>query len=108
MESGKPISPSDIIENLDKIIPEVVINAVNNLLKKEYRGSSATLYQKDIVAEILKLDKTKELTSEEIFKNKWMNFEPIYRRSGWNVVYDSPAYNESYPETFTFTPKKGK
>ena len=35
-----------------------------------------------------------------------MDFEALYRESGWKVSYDSPAYDENYDAYFTFEPKK--
>jgi hypothetical protein len=34
----KPITPEEIMDNLGKIIPSVVFEAVNYLLKEKYRG----------------------------------------------------------------------
>ena len=96
----KPISPSEIIDNLDKIIPPVVIQAVNNLLMKEYRGSQVTILQDDIVNEIILLDSA--YTKDEIYGNKMLDFEEIYRKNGWSVEYDKPGYNESYSASFKF------
>lgn len=102
-EVVKPISPSDIIENLDKIIPSVVIQAVNNLLKKKFRGDEAVILQDEIVNEILRLDDT--LIREDIFKNKLLDFEVLYAKNGWLVEYDKPGYNESYSAKFIFKKK---
>lgn len=101
----KPLSPSDIDSNLENIIPEFVIQAVNNLLKKEYRnGQPVVLQQDEIIAEIRRVNaKTKRST---IFDQHWLDFESIFQKSGWKVEYDKPGYNESYPATFTFTPKR--
>lgn len=99
----KPISPSEIIENLDKIIPPVVIEAVNNLLSKWFRGGQLIIMQVDIVNEIKRLDNT--ITNKEIFDNKWLNFEVLYKQNGWSVIYDKPGYNENYAERFIFKMK---
>lgn len=98
------MSPKEIMGSLDTIIPEVVIQAVNNLLKKGYRGDSVTLRQSDIVAEIIRLDNN--ITSHQAFDSKWLDFEALFERAGWKVVYDKPGYNETYPATFEFTPIK--
>lgn len=100
----KPIKSNEIIDQLDTIIPNVVIEAVNNLLKEKFRGISATILQKDIVAEIIRLDS--KITSKQIFDKKWMDFEEIYKKNGWLVTYDGPAYNESYEPSFNFKVKK--
>lgn len=99
----KPISPSDIIENLDKIIPPVVIQAVNNLLKKKFRGDEAVILQDEIVNEIFRLDDT--IIREDIFKNKLLDFEVLYAKNGWSIEYDKPGYCESYSAKFIFKKK---
>ena len=38
-----------------------------------------------------------------IHKNHWPDFEDVYRKAGWTVVYKSPAYNESAQPIFTFS-----
>ncbi len=96
----KPISPSEIINNLGKIIPPIVIQAVNNLLTKNYRGSQVTILQDDIVNEIISLDSA--YTKDEIYGNKMLDFEEIYRKNGWSVEYDKPGYNETYSASFKF------
>lgn len=103
-EEIKPISPNEIMDNLTTIIPSVVIEAVNNLLKLKYRGDDVSIKQKDIIEEIQRLDET--MTNNVIFKNKYMDFESIYRKNGWNVVYDKPGYSENYDAYFKFSKKK--
>ena len=44
----------------------------------------------------------KDVTRSTLFDNNWLDIEPIYRRAGWVVEYDKPAYCEDYPATFTF------
>lgn len=90
------------MDNLHKIIPTVVITAVNNLLTKNFRGGSITIKQKDITSEIMRLDES--VIENEIYANKWMDFEEVYRQYGWSVSYDKPGYNESYDATFEFKP----
>lgn len=96
----KPISPDEVVYD----IPEFVIEAVNKLIAKNFRGNSFTIKQKDIVKEIC--DNNTDVTSQQIYDNKWMNFEDIYREAGWKVSYDKPGFNESYDATFEFKPKK--
>ena len=101
----KPISPNEIVENLDKIIPSAIIQAVNQLLTEKYRGNGeVSIKQKDIIERACSLDDT--LTSDIIYKNKYLDFEDLYRKNGWKVGYDKPAYNETYEAFFTFDKKK--
>ena len=43
-----------------------------------------------------------EVNRQTIFKNSWLDIEPIYRRAGWLVKYDKPGYCENYLANFTF------
>jgi hypothetical protein len=105
MSEIKPISPDEIIQNLDKIIPAAIIQAVNQLLMEKYRGTGeVTIKQKDIVERAVSIDE--RLTSSIIFEKKYMDFEDLYRKSGWSVSYDKPGYNENYDAFFIFNKKK--
>lgn len=103
----KPISPDEISNNLAEILPHAVISAINNLLKDSYRGhGSVTIKQKDVVAEIMRLNPA--ITKEEIFAKKYLDIEQLYSRNGWVVKYDKPAYDENYDAFFEFTAKRYK
>lgn len=104
MNSVSPLSPSEIMENKCSSLPEFVIKAVNNLLKKSYNGRDAVIIQVDIIDEIRRLDPS--VTREQIFKNRWLDFEPAFESVGWEIEYDKPGYNESYLANFTFRKKK--
>jgi len=99
-----PITPAEILADLPNIIPSFVFEAVNNLLKKKFRGNSVTIKQDEIMSEIANLQKT--YTRQEIYDNKWMDFEKVYRDNGWNVEYDKPGYSENYDAYFKFSVKK--
>ncbi len=99
-----PLSPEDIMKTLPDYFPSSVIEAVNNLLLKKFRGKTCTIKQKDIIEEILRIDDT--LTKGEIFDKKYMDFESIFEEYGWEVTYDGSAYNENYDAYFEF--KKNK
>ena len=98
-----PITPQEILKDLPNIIPSFVFEAVNNLLKKKFRGDTVTIKQDEILAEIAKLQDT--FSRQDIYDNKWLDFERVYRENGWKVKYEKPAYNENYPAYFEFTPK---
>lgn len=108
-EDIKALSPSEIkIQHSVLILPEV-IQAVNELLVKEFDGKyDVTLLQKDIIERTLQLCEMNnvEMTRSRLFSEKHMNFEAAFRKVGWEVVYDGPAYCETYEATFKFTPKK--
>ena len=99
-----PITPQEILADLPNIIPSFVFEAVNNLLKKKFRGDSVNIKQDEIMDEIARLQTT--YSRQEIYDNKWMDFERVYSDNGWKVDYDKPAYNENYAAFFIFSPKK--
>lgn len=98
------IKPSEIMDNLDTIIDPAVIQAVNEILKEEFRGGSVTIRQKYIVSRAITINP--KLTSDILYKNHHLDFEPIFRKAGWSVIYDKPGYNESYEAFFEFSANK--
>jgi hypothetical protein len=44
----------------------------------------------------------KGLKKQQIFDDNLLDVEEVYEKAGWKVEYDKPAFNESYPATFTF------
>lgn len=104
MANVKPLSPKNLKNNIENVIPSVVIQAVNNLLKENYCGKSITITQKNLISEIKKLDNT--ITNAKLFDNHWLDFEPLFRKNGWKVVYESPDRDQSFDEYFIFTPAK--
>lgn len=100
----KPLSPKDIMDDLPNIIPAVVIEAVNNLLKKKFRGNYATIKLKEVKAEIRRLGGP---SLQQLNDDKAFDFENVFRKNGWNVKYDQPSYGDSdFDSYYTFTPKK--
>ncbi len=81
-------------------MPEAVIDAWNELVSAKFDGRSATVEQDAAVrllVERMGCDRSK------VFDSGWLEVEPLFRLSGWDVAYDKPGYNETYPATFKFT-----
>jgi hypothetical protein len=107
----KPITPEEAaIANKDYQIgriPNFVVAAVNRLLTQNYNKTYITLLQKEILHAIAEeVQDFSEEFREQLFANKWLDFEPYFREHGWVVEYDRPGYNESYEPCFTFKPKR--
>ena len=100
MERVKPITPQEAIDGFIDNIPPKIIQVVNELLMKKASplASSITIKQD----EILDLVCDENLSRATVFERKWLDIEEIYRRAGWDVKYDKPAYNESYDAYFVF------
>ena len=93
------------MDNLENIIPQSIILAVNELLTEKYRGTGeVSIKQKDIIKRVLSIDDT--LTNNIIFEKKYMDFEDLYRKSGWSVSYYKPSYDENYDAYFIFNKNK--
>jgi hypothetical protein len=103
MATIKPISPQDVVEKKLESLPNVVIEAFNELIAKNFDGYSATIKQDEVIALIQ--SKNEALSRQAIFDNHWLDVEDIYRKIGWSVMYDKPGYSESYSAFFVFKKK---
>jgi len=101
--SVQPISPKEALALHQNSIPDEMISAVNQLLiERTTKSFKIILKQQEIWDRFVKITQGRYSRSEADDK-KWFDFESCYEAAGWIVVYDAPAYNESYPPTFTFT-----
>lgn len=98
----KPIKPSDVDKSVASI-PSSIIGCVNEMIKTKWDGRQAKILQKDLLKEVLKKDR--KLTSQGIFDKHLFDFEPLFKKAGWLVDYDKPAYNEDYEAYFVFRKK---
>lgn len=96
-----PIKPGDLGAEKQKLFPDAVLESFNELITQKWSGGSANIRQDDVIVLMVK----KGLQQKEIYANGWLDVEDIYRAAGWSVIYDKPAYNESYSATFTFAKK---
>jgi hypothetical protein len=96
----KPISLDEISKYKKATLPDAVIECWNNLIAKNWNGSTSIVYQHQIVHLI---NEVMNATINEIHDNKWLDIEDIYRNEGWKVTYSKPGYNENYNPYFEFT-----
>lgn len=98
----EPIRPEDI----DITLPDFVISGANECIKDHYRPESkmSKFTQDELINYILERTPSdmNNITRETLFKNHWLDIEPLYRDAGWNVYYDKPLYNEMRPAMFYF------
>lgn len=97
----QPIRASEIQSVKNASIPDKVIEAFNELIAKDFNGSSAKVRQGEVVRLIVK----KGINQADLYSNNWLDVENLYRKNGWNVVYDKPGFNESYEASFEFRKK---
>ena len=98
----KPITPSQAISKKRESLPDEVIEAFNELIAEKWDGHKASFKQDEIASIIAKKLK---ISRNKLFDNGWLDVEDIYRKAGWEVVYDAPAFNETYDATFCFRKK---
>ena len=100
----QPIKPDEVEDRKTADIPDQVFEAFNALIVRNFSGVSAVVKQVDAVDQIIKLRNAAHFgcSRQEIFDNGWLNVEESYRKSGWDVEYDKPGYNETYEASFTF------
>ena len=104
----RPMTPQEVRDAQHDSIPDFVFEVVNDLLVKEMSPTSkhATLKQDDIAEAIRARPEYNQMDQPpDIYNAHWMDFEDHYRKAGWIVDYDRPAYNENYSATFSFRPK---
>ncbi len=93
----KPITPSEVVKQ--EVIPDFVFEVFNELIQRNHRAGRATVKQSDAEKMI------KAKMGEAEFDDRWLDVEDHYRDAGWQVEYDKPGYNETYPATYTFVKK---
>jgi hypothetical protein len=112
--SVEPIRPEDVVKLKTTIIPDQVIESFNKLIAKNFRNSSATFDQDEVIEEICshaglfvgEFAPSKSKPENIIMSECWLDVEDIYRKAGWSVKCDSPCWNETGNSYFTFTKKK--
>jgi hypothetical protein len=121
--SVNPIKPEEVQEKKNETIPAPIVEVFNKLIVEKWDGRKAVIKQDEAMERVLEVmvpttnyhvekgsERSRKLLKdgrskkrEEIFEKKQFDIEPVFRSVGWKVTYDKPAYNETYPATFTFT-----
>lgn len=106
-ERVMPIKPSEVSKKKAESLPGEVLEAFNEMIAKYWNGTSSKFKQKEAIELILsKMNVSKEtadkFNAKDLFKNKMLDVEDVYRDHGWNVSYDGPGYCETYDATFEF------
>lgn len=98
-----PISPAEAKELKTEIIPDEVYLVFNALIAQNLYRGRASVKQDDVVGQLVE----QGFDRAEIFSKHWLDIEDSYRASGWDVKYDSPAYNEDpYDPYFLFSERR--
>jgi hypothetical protein len=93
----KPITPREATSGAH--IPDIVIETVNDYLRARGGASRIVLHQDELVTRLVD---EKGLNRKEIFDKGWLNFEDLFRKSGWKVEYEKPGFNEADRAYYVF------
>lgn len=99
----QPITPKQALKSKSTAIPPIVFEVFNALISDRAKLGGFSLGQK-VVEKALK-DAGVDLG--EALDKGWLDIEPHYRKAGWDVDYDKPAYCEAYEASWSFKPAKG-
>jgi hypothetical protein len=97
--SVKPISPKEVAGAKKAAIPEIVYMVFNEMIVENYCNGQAIVKQDEAVKRMVELG----LSRKDIFDKGWLDVEDVYKIEGWKVLYDRPAYCESYDAYFEFS-----
>lgn len=100
----KPITPREVLALKNTQTPPEIFEAFNELIAKNWNGHSSVFTLKEVTRLAAKKLGVKV---EKVCDENYFDVEDHYRKSGWEVEYDQPGYNESYQATFTFKKKRG-
>lgn len=117
----EPITPDEAKkrkeENWKQNLPAPVLEAINDCIVKNMEPHSFVIDQNEMMKAIL--DRLAEgrkeyagdesnmpwyyaATRQQVYDNKWLDFEPLYRKVGWKVEYYKPDFNEAGPAFWRF------
>lgn len=101
----KPISPAEIDDI--QYIPDWVIEAANECIINHYKVATRTShFTQNVLIEYYLKHAPEGVERQTIFDEHWLDIEPLYRKEGWIVKYDSPACGEFYESNFSFEKPK--
>ena len=109
------ITPEEAEKARESSIPDYVFQAFNELLAENFYDVGTIIYQHEVLKRIAALypydndnytQEDKDVVTNSLFVNHWLDVEKFYERSGWEVTYYKPAYYEDFDPYYKFIPKK--
>jgi len=97
----KPFTPAEAKASQANYIPDEIITVVNSFLAQRASSKSINITQEEVIEALKEL----EFNISQLFSKNMLDFEAAYRKAGWKVEYDKPAYNETHAAYWTFTAK---
>lgn len=100
-----PVSPSEAIALKNDLVPNFVFEAFNEIIIKNIKQNGVAKVEQDEVLELIVNKSSGTLSRQDVFEKSFLDVESHYRKSGWIVSYDSPAYYENYKAYYIFKKK---
>ena len=104
MSKIEPLNPDDVVQAKKQTIPDEVIEAFNESIAENWRGTYSNFTQESVVNKII--DKLPDLPEDDIYSRGYLDVEDIFRAAGWDVEYDNHDVSEKYRANFTFSKMK--
>lgn len=100
MEALTPSQVKDFRSEID----DKMVEAVNSLLLEKRHTNPILIKQEELIRayRLVCSGKGVDMPRSEVFKSGVLNIEEAFKKKGWLVEYDKPAYNETYEPYFTF------
>jgi len=110
MSKVKPITPDEVLDRKINEMPDAILQAVNDLIAKNWNGHEASFKVEEIVDQYFKItgEYKSPASRKLLFDMHWLDIEPAYREIGWVVDFNSPDYTEDYPSYFVLKMKNKK
>ena len=106
MSRVMPVTPATARETHESgdDVPDFVIEAVNELINKHWRDGGFSIKQSVIVTALLA--KHGNVTREQVFEQKWLDFEQAFMQRGWRVRHSKGTWGEANSAYFHFEEEK--
>jgi hypothetical protein len=105
--SVRPIRPSEAAKAKQAALPDAVILAFNELIAENLQADGRSVVRIKDARERIAAKLTAENPNTPVqVLTEWLDVEPIYRKAGWTVVYESPCMGDSWYEPFMRFSKK--
>lgn len=97
-----PVSPDDAIAQKNSLVPDFVFEAFNEMIVKNIKQNGESKVDQNEVLKLIVKKSLGTLTSNDVFEKSFLDVEIHYRKYGWIVNYDRPAYYENYSAYYIF------
>lgn len=97
-----PVSPVEAIAQKNDLVPDFVFEAFNEMIVKNLKQNGSAQVDQNEVLELIVNKSSGTLSRQDVFEKSFLDVEPHYRKSGWIVTYDRPAYYENYNAYYIF------